>query len=168
MNALVKVETLNDIQTFSKTVKKFIYDNKMWMDIHGKGYVFVDGWSLMGGMLGITPVVKEVENLSDENTIRYRATVELHKVNEIMEDKVVGVGIAICTNKEKGKTAFDEYAVASMAQTRAVGKAYRLHIGWIMKLAGFETTPLEEMEATPVSNDTMANIVKAAKNGNDS
>ena len=163
MNALVKVDTLNDVQTFAKDVKKFIYDNKMWMDIHGKGYVFVDGWSLTGGLLGVSPLVKDLENLSDENTIRYRATVELVK-----EDKIVGVGVAICTNKEKGKTAFDEYAVASMAQTRAVGKAYRLYIGWIMKLAGFESTPFEEMQTEAVSPDKMAEIVKAAKNGKDS
>ncbi len=161
MNALVKFEKIDDITKFSTSVKKFIYDSNMWMDIHGKGYVFVDGWSLMGGLLGVTPVVKEVENISDSETCRYRATVELMK-----DDKVVGVGVAICTNKEKGKTAFDEYAVASMAQTRAVGKAYRLHLGWIMKMAGFETTPLEEMETEPVSSDKMAAIVKAAKNDN--
>ena len=52
------------------------------------------------------------------------------------------MGFAICTNKEKRQTAFDEYAVASMAQTRAVGKAYRIYLGWIMKMAGFESTLL--------------------------
>ena len=32
-----------------------------------------------------------------------------------------------------------------MAQTRAIGKAYRNVIGWVMKLAGYEATPSEEM-----------------------
>ena len=32
-----------------------------------------------------------------------------------------------------------------MAQTRAIGKAYRNLLGWVMKLAGYETTPSEEM-----------------------
>lgn len=163
MNSLIKFESLDDISKFSASVKKFILEKDMWMDIHGKGYVFVDGWSLMGGMLGITPIIKDVENISDENSIRYKAVVELMK-----DEKVVGVGFAICTNKEKGKTNFDEYAVASMAQTRAVGKAYRIYLGWIMKMAGFETTPLEEMQTDPVSSDKMADIVKEAKNGNNS
>ena len=44
------------------------------------------------------------------------------------------------------KRSFDEYAICSMAQTRAVGKAYRLLIGWLMKSAGYEATPLEEMD----------------------
>ena len=34
-----------------------------------------------------------------------------------------------------------------MAQTRAVGKAYRMKIGWLLKVAGYETTPAEEMDA---------------------
>lgn len=160
MNALVKVSTLDEVQTFAKDVKKFIYENNMWMDIHGKGYVFVDGWALMGGMLGISPNVRELENLSDETTIRYRAVVDLVK-----DGNTVTTGFAICTNKEKGKTNFDEYAVASMSQTRAIGKAYRIYIGWVMKLAGFETTPAEEMQTDPVSSDKMAAIVEAAKNG---
>jgi len=33
-----------------------------------------------------------------------------------------------------------------MAQTRAIGKAYRNKIGFIMKLAGFQGTPAEEMK----------------------
>jgi len=32
-----------------------------------------------------------------------------------------------------------------MAQTRAIGKAYRNVIGWVIKLAGYEGTPSEEM-----------------------
>jgi hypothetical protein len=39
----------------------------------------------------------------------------------------------------------DDYALRSMAQTRAVAKALRLCLGWIMSLAGYEATPAEEM-----------------------
>ena len=40
-----------------------------------------------------------------------------------------------------------------MAVTRATGKAYRLGFSWIIKLAGYEATPAEEIpqeEAAPV------------------
>ncbi len=40
----------------------------------------------------------------------------------------------------------DEYAILSMAQTRAVGKAFRNQLAWLMKAAGFEATPAEEMD----------------------
>lgn len=161
---LVKITTLDDLQTFSADVKRFIHDNKMWMDIHGKGYVLVDGWSFMGGMLGITPIIKELENQSTDDQIKYRASVVLKKNSE-----VVATGFAICTNQEKGKIQFDEYAVASMAQTRAIGKAYRVYLGWMMKLAGFESTPAEEMNSvdTTVSPEKLKKIVKEYQNGDD-
>lgn len=161
---LVKIETVDDVKKFSAEIKKYIFENKMFMDIHGKGYIFVDGWSLVGGMMGVTPIVRELENISDETTIRYRSTVEL-----IKNGQTVGMGIAICTNKEKGKTAFDEYAVASMAQTRAIGKAYRIYIGWIMKMAGFQTTPAEEMDSvdTTVTPEKLKKIVEAYQDGDD-
>jgi hypothetical protein len=34
----------------------------------------------------------------------------------------------------------------SMAQTRAVGKAYRNILAWIIRAAGYEPTPAEEMD----------------------
>lgn len=164
MNSLVTIESIEDVKKFSLEVKKFIHKNNMWMDIHGKAYVFVDGWSLVGGMMGVTPIIREVENISDETTIRYRSTVEL-----IKDGTTVGMGVAICTNKEKGKTQFDEYAVASMSQTRAVGKAYRIYLGWVIKMAGYQATPAEEMDSvdTTVSEDKLKKIVEEYQDGND-
>jgi hypothetical protein len=65
--------------------------------------------------------------------------------------EIISRGFAVCSNKEGKKKSFDEYAVLSMAQTRAIGKAYRNVIGWTMKLAGYETTPAEEMPAAPAA-----------------
>lgn len=58
----------------------------------------------------------------------------------------VGNGYAVCSNTERAKLDFDEYAIESMAQTRATGKAFRLKLGYVFKLAGFEGTPAEEMQ----------------------
>lgn len=151
MNELVTLDSIDDITTFAETVRKFIYDKKLWMNIQGNGYVYVEGWQLMGGLLGITPIIEKVEDLStvQEGVIRYRAEVKLMR-----GDMIVSSGVAICTNTEPGKTKFAEYAVASMAQTRAIGKAYRIYLGWIMKMAGFESTPLEEMETGGKDSDT--------------
>jgi hypothetical protein len=43
-------------------------------------------------------------------------------------------------------------ALMSMAQTRASSKALRMALSSIVKLAGFEPTPKEEMEAVEVGN----------------
>ena len=39
----------------------------------------------------------------------------------------------------------DEYAVRSMAQTRAASKALRMPLGFVMTLGGYEATPEGEM-----------------------
>lgn len=158
-NQLMKLESLSDVQTFSKEVKKFIHENKLWANVQGRPYVLVDGWLVMGGMLGITPVVVGLEDISTEKEVKYRAMVELRRGELVMSS-----GVAICSNKEAGKANFAEFAIASMAQTRAIGKAYRIYLGWIMKMAGFESTPLEEMQyenRTP--EDKKEDIVKANK-----
>jgi hypothetical protein len=41
---------------------------------------------------------------------------------------------------------WDEYAICSMAQTRATGKAFRNILGWLMRASGFSATPAEEMD----------------------
>ncbi len=85
-------------------------------------------------------IVDEPKNLSTDKEIKWSAAAKIY-----IGDKVVGIGYALCSNKEARKRSFDEYAILSMAQTRAIGKAYRNKIGWIMKLAGYESTPSEEM-----------------------
>ncbi len=138
---MVELSTPTDIMAFATSLKEMIVQNHLFSDIRGKNYVNVEGWQIAGAFTGIFPVVEKCENLSDDTCYRYRAEVSLKD----KEGATVGYGVAICTNKEAGKKSFDEYAVASMAQTRAVGKAFRLKIGWLLKVAGYETTPAEEM-----------------------
>lgn len=138
---LVELTTPTDIMAFATSLKDMIVQNHLFSDIRGKNYVNVEGWQIAGAFTGIFPVVEKCENLSDSTCYRYRAEVSLRDKT----GSTVGYGVAICTNKEAGKKGFDEYAVASMAQTRAVGKAFRLKIGWLLKVAGYETTPAEEV-----------------------
>ena len=140
----VELTSPSQILEFATSLKSMIVNNKLFTNIKGKNYVNVEGWQIAGAFLGVFPVVEKVEELqSKPGEYKYRAEVSLRN----KEDKTVGYGVAICSNREPGKTRFDEYAVASMAQTRAVGKAFRMNIGWLLKVAGYETTPAEEMDA---------------------
>ena len=139
----VELANPQDIMNFATELKSLIVDNKLYTNIKGKNYVNVEGWQIAGAFTGAIPIVEKVEDLSQGLTYKYRAEVSLRD----KDGNQVGYGVAICTNKEAGKKNFDEYAVASMAQTRAVGKAYRMKIGWLLKVAGYETTPAEEMDA---------------------
>lgn len=145
----VNLSSPSDIMKFANNLRDLIVQNKLATPIKGKNYVNVEGWQIAGAFTGTFPIVESVENLSDDKTYKYRAEVSLRD----KDGNKVGYGVAICTNKEPGKTNFDEYAVASMAQTRAVGKAYRMKIGWLLKVAGYETPPAEEMDVIEVEAD---------------
>ncbi|RNI22636.1 hypothetical protein [Rufibacter latericius] len=122
---------------------KFIKENRLYQNIQGKEYVNVEGWQYAGSRLGILPVVDELTNMSDSTEIKYLAKVNLLNLRT---EQVVGAGFAICSNKEQGRKYYQEYAIASMAQTRAIGKAYRNILAWIIRAAGYEPTPAEEMD----------------------
>lgn len=122
-------------------LKSHILKNKLYTSIRDKNYAHVEGWQFAGGLLKLYPRVVSVEDISKGTEVRWKAQVEIVS----LKGEVVSRGFAMCSNKETNKRAFDEYAVLSMAQTRAIGKAYRNLIGWIMKLADYESTPSEEM-----------------------
>lgn len=129
------------VKTMAVVLKDYISKQGLSVDISGKKYAMVEGWQFAGFLTGIIPVVESVENLSTDSEVKWKCTVKLMK-----GEAQVGIGIALCSNKENKKRAFDEYAILSMAQTRAIGKAYRNMLGFVMKLSGFESTPAEEIK----------------------
>ena len=122
---------------------KLIKEKGLSSNIQGKQFVNVEGWQFCGASLGLMPIITSTQDLCKDDELKYMATCE---VRNITTGQLVATGIAICSNKEKTKRYFDEYAILSMAQTRAIGKAYRNLLAWLMKAAGFEATPAEEMD----------------------
>jgi hypothetical protein len=136
----------------SNELSRLIVEKKLTTNIQGKNYVNVEGWMFCGSALGLNPVITEVTDLTRRGTepgqveIKYMAKCEVRNINT---GQLVATGVAICSNFEHSKKRFDEYAILSMAQTRAIGKAYRNLLAWLMKAAGFEATPAEEMDFAP-------------------
>lgn len=105
--------------------------------ISGKKHVTVEGWTLLGSMLGVFPVVEWTRETDDGWEARV--------VARTRNGDEVGAAEAMCSRLEgRWKTA-DSYAIRSMAQTRAVSKALRHPLGFVMTLAGYEATPEAEM-----------------------
>lgn len=160
----VQINSPKALAEFAETLKTFVVEGKLFTAIKGKNFVHVEGWQFAGACMGIFARTVSVENLSgNDKDFKYRAEVELYQIST---DKVIGRAVALCSSSEHGKKDFDEYAVMSMAQTRATSKAFRLSIGWIMKLAGYEATPAEEVngdffaDETPVEPETPIDQVK--------
>lgn len=124
-------------------LQKFVKEKKLTANIKGKEYPLVEAWQFAGSQLGLYPILTEVKNETTDKEIKYSALVEVRRIGN---DQTVSRGFATCSNKESSKKGFDEYAICSMAQTRAEGKAFRMILAWLMKAAGFEATPAEEMD----------------------
>lgn len=155
---------LNDLQSMlalASEMQRFCKKMNLTTNIQGKEYPNVEAWQYMGINLGIMHRIVSVENTStyELKTVKfytknggaqtkeitcYSAVARCELFN-IHTGQLVGYGEAMCSNVEDKKIAFDEFAIFSMAQTRAISKAYRLSFGWIMKASGFEATPAEEM-----------------------
>jgi hypothetical protein len=136
-------------------LKNHIVKHKLYTDIKGKNYVHVEGWTFAGGLLGLHPKVTEIKEMGPN---KWMAKAEI--INGAGES--LSIGYAICSKAESKKASFDEYAVLSMAQTRAIGKAYRNLIGWVMKMSGYESTPAEEMKTAPTEAETKVIDTKPA------
>jgi hypothetical protein len=67
-----------------------------------------------------------------------------------------GWGEGRCTRTEASKVNQEDYALASMAQTRAQSRALGAPLKFVVKLAGYETTPAEELDGNAPSPPTAA------------
>lgn len=122
-------------------LKDLIIKQKLFTTIQGKAHVRVEGWTLLGSMLGVFPVCVWTRPFDDGVTSGWEARVEART----RDGAVVGAAEAMCLKSEKTWGSRDGYALRSMAQTRATSKALRQPLGFVMQLAGFNPTPAEEM-----------------------
>jgi hypothetical protein len=123
---------------------RIIDDKKLFVAIKGKRFVYCEGWTTLGAMLGVT--CKEVATV--ESTTKpgeFIATVEAIRTSD---GAVIGGASASCGPDEKDWSSRSRQARRSMAQTRAAGKAMRILFSWVMNLAGYEVCPFEEIEGT--------------------
>jgi hypothetical protein len=139
----------------ANAIAPLIRDQHLVKRIQQSEHVFLEGWTLAGSMLGVFPVTIESGPLfdADGRIYGYQATVEART----MAGGVVGRADAECTRDENEKwEKAPSFQLRSMAQTRGASKAMRLALGFVMKLAGYETTPAEEMEAAAARGETVS------------
>ncbi len=126
-------------------VARIIDKRKLYAVINGRRYVQVEGWTTMGAMLGVFPQAESaIEVLRDGKLVGYEAV----SIANTAGGRVVGRAIMRCMMNER-VAKNGEHAAMSMAQTRAVSKALRLCLSWVMVLAGYEPMPAEEMDSSP-------------------
>lgn len=130
-------EVVSSATEVARSLAAVIDDRNLYNTIRGRKHVLVEGWTLLGTMLGVFPVVEWTRQTEDGWEARVSA--------RTLTGAEVGSAEAMCSRKEARWRSADDYAVRSMAQTRATSKALRLPLGFVMTLAGYDATPEEEM-----------------------
>lgn len=132
---------LEEATEIANALADIIKKKKLFKRIGNKDHVYVEGWTTLGALVKVFPILEYSKKLDREDEIVYESRVIAKTLNE----EVIGIGEAVCSNREKNWKYSDEYAIKSMSITRATSKALRIPLGWIMVLAGYEGTPFEEM-----------------------
>jgi hypothetical protein len=104
-------------------------------------------------MVGILPREVSIEEDEDGNVT---AVVELVRMSDL---GVVGRASAMVGVDENEWQKRPRFMRRSMAVTRATGKAFRLSLAWVVRLAGYEATSAEEMDG--VANTTVVTTTTA-------
>lgn len=78
------------------------------------------------------------------------------KVVAVRNGVVVGEAESMCTRSEESWRESDDFAIRSMAQTRATSRAIAAAARWIVTLAGFAGTPAEEMGQVKADQEAAA------------
>lgn len=131
----------------AKALADVIRKRGLFKKIGPKEHVFVEGWTLCGSMLGVFPVcvwTRPMEG-NEGNILGWEARVEARTI----QGHIVGAAEAQCMYAERNWASRDDFALRSMAQTRATSKALRMPLGFVVTLAGYSATPAEEMAVEP-------------------
>jgi hypothetical protein len=144
----IAFESMDAQEAFAKKLAeklKIAIAANMWVQPYeDKEYVKVEGWTMLGALIGVTPVenyCKEIPVSNEDRTMRgFEAQVNLF-CNGVM----VGGASAQCTLEEAEWAGRDSFALRSMTITRATSKAFRLNYGWIMAMTGYDPSPAAEL-----------------------
>lgn len=128
-----------------------VRDKKLARKFGGeKEHLFVEAWEILGQFAGLSAVINDAEPIEIDG-------IKGAKASAIILDGAqnkVGAAIAYCMRDEGNWKNKPWFQLASMAQTRAVSKAFRIKLGWVAVLAGYSGTPAEEMDYETIRMDS--------------
>ncbi len=134
-------EVVERASKIAKSLAKVVQQQKLFTQIGPNKHIRVEGWQTLGAMAGVFAVGEgEPEPVEIDGIKGFRATVVAMRNGE-----VIGRATAFCMRDEPRWSTQPHHALASMAATRATSKALKGPLGFIVKLAGYNSTPAEEM-----------------------
>jgi hypothetical protein len=160
----VKIEPAQDIEQGTKAanalvqiVKKAGLAKKFGGE---KEHLFVEAWEALGKFYGLKVRTGDANPVEVDGVKGAKARATLIDENTGHE--------AYCMRDEPNWKNKPFFQLASMAQTRAASKAFRMVLAFVPALAGYATTPAEEMDGVHdnrgrVENAPQANLASQAQ-----
>jgi tellurite resistance-related uncharacterized protein len=109
-----------------------------------KEHLFFEAWQTIGRFFNVTPSTEWSKPImSGDKIVGWEARAIVTNAN----GQVVAAAESMCAADEPNWKGKAQYAIRSMAQTRASSKALRQAFAWVAVLAGYSATPAEEMDA---------------------
>ena len=149
-------EKVAQAREWSTALMDVVNSRGLYTEQNGNKYLHVEAWELIGAFAGVRAETDSVEAISANDLIvGYQAKVVL--VNTADGTRLGGGAIAMCgmdefvTKGQKTQGAKHNSAM-SMAQTRAVSKAFRMNFSYVAVLGGYAPTPAEEMPPEEKAN----------------
>ena len=136
---------VSEARLAAKALKDVIDSKPRKVVINGKRYLEFDDWQLLGAFYGVTAKVLGTSEIRDD---KEKCIGFLAKAVAVKDNVEIAAAEAECLSYEnnwKYKAFNQRFMIRSMAQTRACSKALRNCLAWIVVLAGYASTPAEEM-----------------------
>lgn len=130
-------QVLTRAQETANALMPVVREKNLTVSIQGREHLRVEAWTTLGAMLGVTPVCSWTRKLENGWEARVEA--------RTLDGRVIGAAEAECLTTEKRWSDADDFAVRSMAQTRATSKALASVLRFVATLGGAEGTPAEEL-----------------------
>lgn len=154
-------EILARATAIADVIAPLILQRNLYKQIGKSRHVYVEAWAMAGTMLGVFATTVRTWEIGQDDG--YGATVEARTLQGAVvgrADAVVMRDEAVGTDPNTGQPIrkwlrAPAFQLISMAQTRGASKALRMPLGFIMQLAGYDTTPAEEMEAAAARGETV-------------
>jgi hypothetical protein len=155
-------DMLKQAQEVAEVLIDVVKKQELSQKIGTREHIYVTAWQFLAHFYGVSAKVTELVPYVDELTgaAGFKATADAILISTGM---VISSGQAMCLNNEDnwstrpkyechngqreqvGEVRVPSFQLASMAQTRAIGKALSNVLRFVVALAGYDQTPAEEM-----------------------
>jgi len=149
-------EEVTQAQKCAKALQGIVAQKPKKVIIGGEQYLEFEDWQTLGRFFHYTCKTDEAVPTEIEGIKGAKAKSHIYCNGE-----EIGGAEAYCMRDEDNWKSKPWFQLASMAQTRAGAKGFRNLLAWVVVLAGYKTTPAEEMtyDTIPPSNSAYKTLL---------